>query len=87
MMQVHIICIYTIFENNIANTTCYNSENSNNAILMNDDAGATLTVENCQFIGGEMNIFYDNSSTVTLVNNTGALGDVVDTCRAGTNVC
>ena len=71
--------------NNIANTTCYNSENSNNAILMND-AGATLTVENCQFIGSEMNIFYDSNNTVTLVNNTGAFGDVVDPCLAGTKV-
>ena len=28
----------------------------------------------------------DSSSTVTLVNKTRAFGDVVDTCRAGTNV-
>ena len=70
----------------MANTTCWNSETFNNAILMNDDAGATLTVENCQFIGNQVNIFHDNSSNVTLVNNTCAFGDVVDTCLAGTNV-
>ena len=70
--------------NNIANTTSNNSENSDHAILMNDDAAATLTVENCQFIGSEVNIFYDSSGNVKLVHNTSALGDVVDTCLAGT---
>ena len=48
--------------------------------------GATLHVENCQFIGSDVNIWYDNSSTVTLVNNTGNLGTVVESCRDPTNV-
>ena len=52
---------------------------------MNDDAGATLRVEGCRFIHSNVNVYYDSSSDVTLLNNTSE-GTVVQHCRDPTNV-